>query len=88
MIDIYNPKIYKKNNLKLPIYFIAGSDDPVITSVKAWYKAQAFLKDLGYTNISSDLYENMSHEILNELENKKVYEDILNWINNVLLGTF
>jgi len=80
MIDIYNPKIYRKNNLKLPIYFIAGSDDPVISSIKAWYKAQTFLKDLGYTNISSDLYENMSHEILNELENKKVYEDILNWI--------
>ncbi len=80
MIDIYNPKIYRKNNLKLPIYFIAGIDDPVISSIKAWYKAQTFLKDLGYTNISSDLYENMSHEILNELENKKVYEDILNWI--------
>ena len=80
MIDIYNPKIYRKNNLKLPIYFIAGSDDPVISSIKAWYKAQKFLKNLGYTNISSDLYENMRHEILNELENKKVYEDILNWI--------
>ena len=35
MIDIYNPKIYRKNNLKLPIYFIAGSDDPVISSIKA-----------------------------------------------------
>ena len=84
MIDIYNPKIYRKNNLKLPIYFIAGSDDPVISSIKAWYKAQTFLKNLGYTNISSDLYENMSHEILNELENKTVYEDILNWINKVI----
>ena len=30
MIDIYNPKIYRKNNLKLPIYFIEGSDDTVI----------------------------------------------------------
>mgnify|MGYP004631853859 FL=1 len=83
MIDIYNPKIYRKNNLKLPIYFIAGSDDPVISSIKKWYKAQAFLKDLGYTNISSDLYENMRHEILNELGNKKVYEDILNWITEI-----
>lgn len=83
MIDIYNPKIYEKNNLQLPIYFIAGANDPVIVSIKKWYKAQQFLKDLGYTNISSDLYENMSHEILNELENKTVYVDILNWINNL-----
>ena len=31
-------------------------------------KAQEFLKDLGYTNITCDLYQNMSHEILNEKE--------------------
>ena len=66
--------------MNLPIYFIAGANDPVIASIEKWYKAQQFLKELGYANISSDLYENMSHEILNELENKKVYEDILNWI--------
>ncbi len=83
MIDIYNPKIYEKNNLQLPIYFIAGANDPVIASIEKWYKAQQFLKELGYTNISSDLYENMRHEILNELENKTVYVDILNWINNL-----
>ena len=83
MIDIYNPKIYEKNNLQLPIYFIAGANDPVIASIEKWYKAQQFLKELGYANISSDLYENMSHEILNELENKTVYVDILNWINNL-----
>ena len=41
------------------------------------------MRNLGYKNISSDLYENMSHEILNEIENKKVYEDILNWIIEV-----
>lgn len=83
MIDIYNPKIYEKNNLQIPIYFIAGANDPVIASIEKWYKAQQFLKELGYANISSDLYENMSHEILNELENKTVYVDILNWINNL-----
>ena len=44
MIDIYNPKIYRKNNLNLPIYFIAGSEDPVITSIEAWNNAQEFLR--------------------------------------------
>lgn len=84
MIDIYNPKIYEKNNLKLPIYFIAGSEDPVISSKNDWKKAQEFIKTLGYENIKSTLYENMKHEILNEIENQKVYDDVLNWINEVV----
>ena len=84
MIDIYNPKIYEKNNLQLPIYFIAGSEDPVISSEKKWYEAQEFLKSMGYKNINRKLYKNMSHEILNELENKTVYKDILEWINIII----
>ncbi len=83
MIDIYNPKIYKKNNLKLPIYFIAGSDDPVITSIEDWNNAQKFLEKQGYQNISGTLYENMRHEILNEVQNEMVYNDILIWIDKL-----
>lgn len=80
MIDIYNEKIYQKKNLKLPIYFIAGREDPVIISEKDWYRAQDFLKNIGYENISSKLYDNMKHEILNEENNKIVYEDILKFL--------
>ena len=80
MIDIYNPKLYKKKNLNLPIYFIAGKDDPVIVSEEKWNEAQNFLKNIGYQDIQNKLYENMRHEILNEKENQKVYEDILKWM--------
>ena len=83
MIDIYNPKLYKKKNLNLPIYFIAGKDDPVIASEEKWNAAQDFLINIGYQNIQNKLYENMRHEILNEKENQKVYEDILKWIENL-----
>ena len=80
MIDIYNPKLYQKKNLNLPIYFIAGKDDPVIGSEEKWNEAQNFLKNIGYQDIQNKLYENMRHEILNEKENQKVYEDILKWM--------
>ena len=83
MIDIYNPKLYQKKNLNLPIYFIAGKDDPVIVSEEKWNEAQNFLKNIGYQEIQNKLYENMRHEILNEKENQKVYEDILKWITNL-----
>lgn len=80
MMDTYNKNIYSKKNLKLPIYFIAGYDDPVIKNELSFNKAQQFLKDIGYKNICSTIYKNKKHEILNELDNDIVYNDILNWI--------
>ncbi len=84
MIDIYNPKIYNRNNLDLPIYFIAGNDDPVIKSKKDFNEAINFLKKIGYHNIDNTLYDDMSHEILNEINNNLVYGDILNWLNKII----
>lgn len=84
MIDIYNPKIYNRNNLDLPIYFIAGDDDPVIKSKKDFNEAINFLKKIGYHNIDNTLYDDMSHEILNEINNNLVYDDILNWLNKII----
>ena len=84
MLDIYNPNIYNKKNPHLPILFIAGADDPVISSEKDWNSAQDFLKGLGYKNIKGILYQNQRHEILNELENKVVYNDILKWLNKII----
>lgn len=65
----------------VPIFFIAGADDPVIISEKDWQKAQDFLREVGYQNVSGKLYQGMRHEILNEKDKKKVFEDILNWID-------
>lgn len=84
MIDIYNPKIYNRNNLDLPIYFIAGNDDPVIKSKKDFNEAINFLEKIGYHNIDNTLYDDMSHEILNEVNNNLVYDDILNWLNKII----
>ena len=84
MIDIYNPKIYNRNNLDLPIYFIAGNDDPVIKSKKDFNEAINFLEKIGYHNIDNTLYDDMSHEILNEVNNNLVYDDILNLLNKII----
>ena len=80
MKDIYNKQGWQLNNQELPIFFIAGEDDPVIMSTKDWQKAQDFLKEIGYQNVSGKLYSGMRHEILNEKENKMVFEDVLEWI--------
>lgn len=80
MKNIYNRQGWNLNNRKLPIFFIAGEDDPVIVSSRDWQKAQNFLKEVGYQNVSGKLYSGMRHEILNEKENEMVFKDIIKWI--------
>lgn len=80
MKDIYTKQGWELKKKDLPIFFIAGQDDPVIVSSKAWEKAQDFLKEIGYQNVSGKLYQGMRHEILNEKDKKRVFEDILKWI--------
>ena len=43
-----------------------------------------FLEKIGYHNIDNTLYDDMSHEILNEVNNNLVYDDILNWLNKII----
>lgn len=81
MGDIYTTKGWKLDNKEIPIFFIAGSDDPVIINKEKWLKSQEFLKKLGYSNITNKSYNNLRHEILNEKNKDEVYEDILNFID-------
>lgn len=80
VMDVYSKNGWKMNNKDLPILFIAGEKDPVIINEDKWKDSQEFLRKRGYNNISSILYEDMHHEILNEKDNKKVYKDILMFI--------
>lgn len=66
----------------LPVYFVAGADDPVGNSGKAVEKVYQEYKKCGLKNVSIRLYENDRHEILNELDREVVYEDILAWLEN------
>ena len=80
MYEVYQPTGYQKKHLDIPIFFIAGEEDPVIVSKKNWLAAQDVLRQQGYTHIENHLYTGMRHEILNEIECQKVYEDILQFI--------
>ena len=62
---------------QLPIVFIAGSDDPCIINEHQFNKAVNFMKEIGYQNVSSHLFPNMRHEILNETNNQIVYQYVL-----------
>ena len=75
-------KTYDKNGYfvkkpMLPVFFVSGSDDPVLIDEDKWQKAQQLLRDVGYRNVSGKLYHQMRHEILNEIDKEDVYGDLL-----------
>lgn len=78
--------IEQKENLSnmrkdLPIFFIAGGDDPVGSYGKGVHAcAQAFQK-AGMQDVTIKIYPLHRHEILNELNKENVYKDIIKWLN-------
>lgn len=79
MKEVYQRTGWKVQNPDLPIHFIAGADDPVITSEKSWKEAQDFLKDVGYSNVTGKLYDGLRHELLKEESAGEILEDIVNF---------
>lgn len=77
-------KLIKLTKRELPIYIVSGDKDPVSGYGKEIHKYLNLLKRCGFHNISSKLYPECRHEILNELNNEEVYSDIKQWISKRL----
>ncbi|MGL6154416.1 serine aminopeptidase domain-containing protein [Cetobacterium sp.] len=77
--------LHRKNNFdfvkkNIPIFLISGLEDPIGLYGKGVKELYNFYRNLGFTKLSLKLYKNFRHEILNEINKEKVYEDILQWI--------
>ena len=70
-------KKYKAVNPETPILLIGGKDDPCTGFDKGREASKALLEKAGYQKVEVLTLENMRHEILNEKENQKVYEALL-----------
>lgn len=77
MQHTYDEKHWKMSNRELPIMFISGEDDPCIGNPKKFRKAVKFMQNVGYVDVTYQLYPAMRHEILNEIEKEKVWKDVL-----------
>lgn len=84
MTNAFRKKNFRLKNRNLPIFFVAGSDDPVIGDEFKFQDTVEFLRKVGYKNVSSFLFFSMRHEILNERNNGLVYEEILNFLDNII----
>ncbi len=83
MINCYSKKNWKVSNADLPIYFISGHNDPCRTSDKAFQHAVNTMRTVGYNNVKSRLFENMRHELLNEIDAESVWSFVLKKINEL-----
>lgn len=78
--------LYKKDRLALipktlPVFVVSGQDDPVGGYGKLVKTLYEIYKGTGIEQVQIKLYQGCRHEILNETNNKVVYEDILKWLS-------
>lgn len=74
----------KRMNKQLPVYFIAGAEDPVGGYGEGVRKAAQMFISSGMKHVSVKLYPGCRHEIHNELNKEEMYRDVAVWMDNVL----
>lgn len=79
---IQKPESLNAMKKNLPVFFIAGGDDPVGSYGKGVRKAAEAFRQAGMQDVTVKLYPLCRHEILNEINKEEVYQDVLTWINS------
>lgn len=78
---IHNKKRMKRIPQDLPVFLIAGNEDPVGSYAKTVRHLSQIYKNNGMTLIFLKVYPGARHELLNEINRKEVFNDIKTWIN-------
>ncbi|MFD2045055.1 alpha/beta hydrolase [Ornithinibacillus salinisoli] len=81
---IHDNKRNKTIRNDLPILLICGDSDPVGNYGKGVWKTTHLYEKAGLTNITTMLFENGHHELLNEVNKEEVYNAVNKWISRCL----
>ena len=84
LLFVNNQKEINKTSKELPVYLIAGDNDPVSANGKGVTEVYEKYKKAGLKDVQIKLYPSARHEILNEINKAEVYYDILNWLEKHL----
>jgi len=77
---ITDQKNVEKMDKNVPVFFIAGDQDPVGDMGKGVEKARRSFEKAGVKDVGMKLYHGLRHEILNEKSSKFVCQDVLDWL--------
>lgn len=78
--DLNDKEKLQKMPMNLPVFFVAGADDPVGNYGKGVEQVYRSFEEIGMNNVQMKLYPGDRHEILNETDREDVYGDIYRWI--------
>ncbi len=79
---LYDKRLLSQMPKDLPVFFVAGEEDPVGDFGKGVRRAAQMCRDAGLKNIIVKLYSGDRHEILNELDRQRIYEDLAQWLES------
>lgn len=82
VIIMHNPKLYHNVNEDMQLLLLRGLDDPCVGGSHGAKTSSKILFNAGFRKIKNIDYPNMRHEILAEKDNKKVYNDVINFYMN------
>lgn len=82
--------IIRKENIEkadktVPVFFVAGTEDPVGAYGKGVKAAFGAMKKAGVKDLSLKLYEGCRHELLNDRAGEEVKRDVLSWMEEHVL---
>ena len=83
MKETYSRKGWHVANPSLPILFISGENDSCMISMKKFHQSAGFMNSVGYTDVSSIIFPDMRHEVLNEIGKESAWQAISEFISRV-----
>lgn len=84
LLDVYRSKDWSVMRPDLPIQFVTGEFDVPAGMAKGVEHAVDTLRSEGYRNVSSKIYPNVRHELLQEQIKEQVIQDFLLWLNALI----
>lgn len=84
MEETYSTDGWTLANPQIPVLFVGGADDPCIGGARKYARAVQLMRKVGYKNTKGKLYPGMRHEILNEKDRQRVFQDIKKYMEKQL----
>ena len=86
LIDVHSARGWAQPKKNIPVLFVSGGDDPCMISREKLNEAVNLLRNVGYPHVKVKIYDGLRHEILNEPQRERVYQDIVAFLEECRKG--
>jgi alpha-beta hydrolase superfamily lysophospholipase len=86
LAEINRPSNQAKIRKDLPVYIIAGGEDPVSEKTKGLYQLLRAYGKAGLTDVTHHFYPGARHEVFNETNRGEVTHELLVWLRSKVPG--